>query len=258
MKPKKIHLVYFSATGATARIVSAIGSYIASGDIVKHYIDCRTFSDLLIPADEWVVFGVPVFSGRIPEMVLPFLRKVKGEGTPAILVCTYGNRDFDDALIELQDLVEDNGFYPLSAAAFVTQHSIFPAVGKGHPDDNDMFQIQDFVQQTLQMAERSLLNTRLLVKGSRPYRPIKAVPLYPRTSINCNKCGACVRKCPRQAIAADDPCVVDKKQCASCAACISVCSKRAKSFGGLLYWLVSKHFERSYKKNKESYFAYRQ
>lgn len=38
-------------------------------------------------------------------------------GTPAIAVCVYGNRDYDDALIELKDAIEANGFKTVAAAA---------------------------------------------------------------------------------------------------------------------------------------------
>ena len=49
-----------------------------------------------------LVVGMPVYSGRIPASALPALRKFRGNGTPAVVVCVYGNRDYDDALLELR------------------------------------------------------------------------------------------------------------------------------------------------------------
>ena len=38
------------------------------------------------------------------------LLRVKGDGSPAIIVCSYGNRDYEDMLVELKDLLTANGF----------------------------------------------------------------------------------------------------------------------------------------------------
>lgn len=65
------------------------------------------------------------------------LAHLKGHGNPAIAVAVYGNRDYDDALVELQDLLEENGFCVIAGAAFVAQHSIFTKVAAGRPDEDD-------------------------------------------------------------------------------------------------------------------------
>ena len=39
--------------------------------------------------------------------------------TPAVLVVVYGNRAYDDALLELSDIATGAGFVPLAAGAFV-------------------------------------------------------------------------------------------------------------------------------------------
>ena len=85
-----------------------------------------------------LVVGMPVYSGRIPASALPALRKFRGNGTPAVVVCVYGNRDYDDALLELTDVVGENGFR-VAAAAFVAAHSIFPQVGTNRPDEEDIY-----------------------------------------------------------------------------------------------------------------------
>ena len=86
-----------------------------------------------------LVVGMPVYSGRIPASALPALRKFRGNGTPAVVVCVYGNRDYDDALLELTDVVGENGFRVAAAAAFVAAHSIFPQVGTNRPDEEDIY-----------------------------------------------------------------------------------------------------------------------
>ncbi|NMA72898.1 MAG: hypothetical protein GX963_01795 [Bacteroidales bacterium] len=46
--------------------------------------------------NELVIFGFPVYAGRIPQLCVPALNKFKGKNTPAIIVCVYSNRDYDD------------------------------------------------------------------------------------------------------------------------------------------------------------------
>lgn len=53
----------------------------------------------------------------------------------------YGNRDYEDALLELRDTVASLGFTPLSAGAFIGEHSYSTAempVAAGRPDATDL------------------------------------------------------------------------------------------------------------------------
>jgi hypothetical protein len=68
--------------------------------------------------DTLVLFGVPVYAGRLPAVAAQRLRRLQGTGTPAVLVVVYGNRLFEDALLELQHLVVERGFRPWLAAGF--------------------------------------------------------------------------------------------------------------------------------------------
>ena len=92
----------------------------------------------------WECLYIP---GRIPTQTLISLNQIKANKTPAIVVCVYGNRDYDDALLELKEVVESNGFTVISAGAFVAQHSIFPQVGQNRPDEKDLTKIKEFAIQ---------------------------------------------------------------------------------------------------------------
>ena len=129
-----------------------------------------------------LVVGMPVYSGRIPASALPALRKFRGNGTPAVVVCVYGNRDYDDALLELTDVVGENGFRVAAAAAFVAQHSIFPQVGPNRPDEEDIRRIAAFVRQfrrKIDSAADSASLQEVVPPGGRPYKTPGKVPLRP-------------------------------------------------------------------------------
>lgn len=257
MTLQKLNLAYFSATGTTAKIVSEIGKGI--GVHKQHSINLTTHSQetTVIPNDEIIIFGIPVYSGRVPEIARKRIEMIKGNNTPAIIVCVYGNRDFDDALIELKDIVENNGFYVLSAGAFVAQHSIFPKVAQGRPDENDLKQAREFGINSIKILGNDTENRSLVVKGNHPYRAVKPIPLTPKTDSSCNSCGLCSKQCPAQAIDINNPQKIDKSKCISCAHCISVCPKNSKKFGGLLYLIASKKFTKDNYQRKEPYLIYK-
>ena len=82
-------------------------------------------------------------------MAVDAFEKIKGDKTPAVLVCVYGNRNYDDALLELKDISEANGFVPIAAGAFIARHSIFSDVAVGRPDKEDLHKnVSDYINLT--------------------------------------------------------------------------------------------------------------
>ncbi len=118
-----LYIAYFSPTGTTRRIAASVGKALFETFL------CRTqVVDLTPPAarlrgrtfaeEDVVVFGAPVYGGRVPPLLLPALRLWNGGGAKAVVLSVYGNRDFDDALLETKDLFEERGFTVCAAAAF--------------------------------------------------------------------------------------------------------------------------------------------
>ncbi len=143
----KLNKIYFSAAGTTKKIVEAIAEGVAS--VVK---DMQTVDyplikmnsvDTAICLEDLTIFAIPVYAGRVPIVAVEQIRKFKGDKTRAIIVAVYGNREYDDALIELNDIVCENGFMPIAAGAFVAEHSIFPKVAAHRPDENDIEKAMD-------------------------------------------------------------------------------------------------------------------
>ncbi len=61
---------------------------------------------LLYSEDELVICGTPVYAGRVPNLFLPYLKeKIKGGGALAVPIVLFGDRNFDDALAELRDIL---------------------------------------------------------------------------------------------------------------------------------------------------------
>lgn len=258
--PPMVHSVYFSATFSTKRVVNEIanrlGTVVSETDLTLS----QPARVLDIHPSDILVVGVPVYGGRVPLMALPGLNMIKGNKTPCILVAVYGNRDYDDALVELSDIVERNGFRPVGAAAIVAEHSIFPKVAAGRPDDLDWTLINNFCAALLPAlttggceAEDRKVST---LKGNRPYRKSGPVPIHPSANSLCNSCGKCARECPAGAIHTDHPSHTDKQICIACARCIKVCPQQARSFRGLLYKIAGWKFTRDNSARKEPEFFF--
>lgn len=252
MTINRVTAVYFSATGTTEKVVTAAAALIAEqlGAEYAEYDFTLPQAREAVPkfsAGELVVFGVPVYAGRIPNLLLPYVKTIQGNGAAGIPIVLFGNRAYDDALIELRDVMQDNGFHTVAAAAFVGEHSFSTVLGAGRPDAEDMEQVRAFAElsaQKLDMLAR--FGAPVEVNGAKDrvyYQPkrtdgkkIDIRKVKPQTSDACDHCGLCAQLCPMGAI---DPNDVTSTPgiCIKCGACIKKCPKQAKYFDdeGYLY-----------------------
>ena len=145
----RIKAVFFSATGTTEKICKAIAEELAKSlslplEVTDFTLPAgRQVPPVFEPAD-LVVFGTPVYAGRVPNVLLPFIKSLEGRGAAAIPVVLFGNRNFDDALAELRDLLEADGFRTVAGAAFVGEHAFSRTLAAGRPDAEDLEKAKSF------------------------------------------------------------------------------------------------------------------
>ncbi|MCL2883311.1 MAG: hypothetical protein FWF30_02425 [Coriobacteriia bacterium] len=190
-----------------------------------------TQPSLTFGADDVLIIGIPVHSGRVPPLALRTIKTLRGNATPAILLATFGNRHYDDALLELKTTLQAQGFVAIAAAAFATEHSIVPKYGAGRPNAADIREIHEFAKQAgkkLATWEQAS-HVDLQVEGNPDYRPFQSISMSPHANSHCIKCRTCAKSCPAQAIPLKNPKTRDKKACITCLRCISVCPEKARS-----------------------------
>lgn len=259
MNCNKVSTIFFSATGTTKKIIKTIENGIGIKETEQFDITCGFDHAINIPSDTLAIFGIPVYSGRVPQIAAENLKKFSGNGTPAIIVCVYGNRDFDDAILELRDIVEKNNFHIISAGAFIAQHSIFPKVAHNRPDTLDLNTASEFGSKSMALLSQCKDISKipqLHVKGNHPYRNVASIPLKPKTNNKCNACKLCVKQCPTGAICEENPHKIEKTKCICCAHCISICNRNAKYFGGPIYWIASRKFSKKFSHRQEPDIVY--
>lgn len=257
----KVRRVYFSPTGTTRRIVAAMAEHFpgAGGELD---LGGRAAPEITpFASDELAIVGIPVFSGRVPEPIVARLKRLSGANNPAIAVAVYGNRHYDDALLELHDTLQQCGFSVIAAAACIARHSIFPQVAHDRPDAEDLAAIAAFARRCRAKLEEAAASgaqhSPLAVKGMYPYRDIQTTRFRPSIDDRCVGCGACVAVCPTQALQASGkgkkP-VRDNALCIACTACIATCPTGAQAFRDEHFAAAGKAFAEKMQARREAEF----
>ena len=270
MQVKQVWAVYFSGTGTTERTVRRIagaaaqrlGAEVSAIDFTPPQARQET---LRFQPEELVIFGVPTYAGRVPNVLLPFLKeRVQGGGALAAAVVLFGNRNFDDSLIELRDILCADGFAVVGGAAFVGEHSFSRTLGAGRPDTADETEMDAFAR-ALAEKVRSLAAAPaepVSVRGEEPVRPyytprdragnhINILKVKPKTDLTrCSGCGLCAGLCPMGSIDPTHPEEV-RGICIKCCACVKKCPMGAKYFDDPGYLYHRRELEAQYVRRAE-------
>lgn len=183
------------------------------------------------------VIAAPVYGGRVASTAVQRLRRIRAWNCPCAVVAVYGNRDYDDALLELSNEAASCGFTPVAAAAFIGEHSYSTAeypVAAGRPDCIDMEKARVFGERITQIIRQldSLEKISIPpVKGNQPYRAYNATLATPSTDVNlCTQCGICIAICSTGSIGLDSQIVSDVTSCIKCCTCVKQCPEQARIF----------------------------
>ena len=219
----KMEVYYFSPTGGTKKVSDIFAAAVGKEAVWHDLGDKQTVIEQ--PQGELVVVAAPVFAGRIPSVVSEKIKMLCGKGKKAVAIAVYGNRAYEDALLEMNDILIQGGFTVIAAAAFVAQHSIVPEVGAGRPDTEDEKEIRAFAE----AVKSSTSAENIHVPGNRPYKPGMNVQVTPLSLPACTVCGACAKICPTNAIANEDgKMATDAAKCILCMACVHACPLQAR------------------------------
>lgn len=218
-----MEVYYFSPTGGTKKVSDIFAAAIGKEVIWHDLGDKQTLAEK--PQGELIVVAAPVFAGRIPSVVREKIKMLAGEGKKAVTIAVYGNRAYEDALLEMNDILIQGGFTVIASAVFVAQHSIVPEVGAGRPDAEDIKEIRAFAE----AVKNSTSAENVQVPGNRPYKPEMKVAAAPLSLPSCTACGACAKICPTDAIANEyGKMATDAAKCILCMACVHACPKQAR------------------------------
>ncbi|MEA5051096.1 MAG: 4Fe-4S binding protein [Oscillospiraceae bacterium] len=248
----KVYAVYFSPTGGSKKGALAVAS--AFGAPAE--IDLTPCTAAPVPASfgpgDVVVFGAPVYGGRLFSGAVRRFSQLQGNGTPCVVTVTYGNRAYDDALAELFDTAKACGFIPVAGAALVAQHT-YGDIQRGRPAADDIAADEAFGKKAADKLARGDISV-CAVPGNRPYRDGgRGGKFRPLTDAAlCVSCGVCAAQCPEQAIDYADVSKIDNDRCIACFRCIAVCPTGAKNMNEEKYNAFAAEFSEKLRARREN------
>lgn len=233
---KNLNLLYFSPTDGTKKIITTIAKNINANykefDIT---LPEKRVEEIHFDENDLVIIAVPTYAGRFPKILNTYLDKIKCSRSLAVFVVTYGNRDYEDSLLELKDTFENKEFIGLAAATFITEHSSTEKLATGRPNMDDLKIASDFGLQIKNRLEN--LNNideilSLKVPGQFPYvvKNMAMPPMTPETNDTCVTCGICAKNCPTAAINFEDCKTINPNKCIKCRSCVKKCPFDSKAF----------------------------
>ncbi|MFC2027732.1 4Fe-4S binding protein [Chloroflexota bacterium] len=239
MEVKQVKLIYFSPTGTTRKVLESIAKGITIEDIEHINLTLPEGTQQTIPpfSDELVILGAPVYGGRLPVDAINRFKQLRANKTLAILIVVYGNREFEDALLELKNLAIELGFNPVAGGAFIGEHSFATndvPIANGRPDRLDIQKAMDFgvkIRDKVTALQSPDAQIDLKIPGRFPYEAGGARPMAvsPVTSEDtCTVCGTCASVCPIAAISINGSVVTKIERCIRCCACIKNCPTGAR------------------------------
>ena len=239
MNIESVKTVYFSPTKTTKAVVEGIVHgldpvSVETFDITRP--DAR-IQPLRTSENELLIVGVPVYRGRVPALLTGWLHAISARDAPAVCVVVYGNRIYDDALLELSDILTGCGCRPIAGAACIGEHSLSSdetPIAEGRPDAGDLRLIEAFGRKIREKLSAIPSADRIGVPalpGCRPYRgdPRIVTEDFIAVSDACTRCGICAEVCPVGAIDPEDSSLTDAGVCITCSACIKSCPEQARS-----------------------------
>ena len=274
---KRIVAAYFSPTGNTEQLAKAMAA--AMGDAAGLPVETIDFTrpdararKYTFAKDDLLILGLPVYAGRLPNKILPFVQEnLKGSGTPSLAFVCYGNRAFDDGLSELVYEQKNTGFLPVAAAAFSTQHAFAAELAAGRPNEADLEDAKAFARDVWAKiegagdADAAEGLGELTVEGNTLpgpyYRPkrmdgepavfLKAKPLT--DGDKCIDCGTCARVCSMGSIDSSDVTSVPGI-CIKCQSCVTHCPVGAKYFDDPDFLSHKEMLETNFREEKQNRF----
>jgi ferredoxin/flavodoxin len=241
-------VLWYSQTGHTQRCGRVLAKTLTQKGVMVDSSDLRDFQPEKMVDFDFLVLGTPVFYYDIPGYVKDFIRSLPDlKGLPVASYVTFGGPEGNqnNANYSILYLLSERNGVPVGKNSFQSLSS-FPLAWSGetvdektwnarHLPDEDTFQsVRDYAGQLLEQIKtnraapfvKKLTLRESLTLFDLEWWTKKLVNNHSLVPENCVQCGACVEKCPVNAIDLAHY-QVDTTVCVLCFGCINTCEYQA-------------------------------
>ena len=244
----KVIKIVFSPTGGTEKVADIVANNISTENTNIDLCNSNmNFKNVDIDKNDMVIIAIPSYGGRAPATAIHRLKEIKGNSAKCIIICVYGNRAYEDTLVEMEDAAKECGFNVIAAISAIAEHSIMHQYATNRPDKEDEKQLANFVEAILNNKEHS----KAIIPGNRTYKKSMPAMMIPKPTKDCVKCGICAKDCPVKAINNKDY-KADPKICISCMRCVKECPHNARKVNNTLVSIAAMAIKKECEIRKEN------
>lgn len=229
---RHVKVACFSPTEGTKNAAAMLAAKF-SDDL--EFVDITTVDarqeEVTFAADDLAIFAAPSYGGQLP-MIQGLFTNLKGNNTPCVVVCAFGNRAAENVYAQLAKIASAQGFVVIGAMGLVTPHVFSSNAKAGHsrPNVEDNLKMIEFAGKVKEKLDAGKLEA-ITLEGSPDVDWAKEISVAPKTFLpeNCVKCGECAKNCPAGAI---DPetLEVNEEVCIHCQRCSFVCQFNGRTY----------------------------
>ena len=244
----KALVLWYSQTGNTNRCGRVLANTLAQSGIRVESFDLRDFQREKTGDFDLLVLGSPVFYYDIPAYVKDFIRSLPDlKGIPVASYVTFGGPEGnqDNANYSILQLLSEQSGVPVAGKSFQSISSFPMGWSKDKvdekiwnarhlPDEKTFESVRDYARGILVQIKANqsrVFVKKLTLRESYTFFDLEwwtkiLVKNHSLVRENCVECGACVEKCPVNAIDLASY-TVDTDSCVLCFGCLNNCEYQA-------------------------------